>query len=298
MVLTALIVVAARSIDATRLLAVLRAIDARWIAPALLCYLAILPLWALLWRLLAPPVERNRIRPMLGVVSIASSTHNTTAFMVGEATSVVLLVSEIGLAKSAAVSVIAMDQLLVGLAKLAVLSTAASFITLPSWMVRGIGALSIGVALLLGACLLLAWRSAAVASWLPSRATGALHSMGDTLAPLRSPTLAGAALALALAKKFAEVLAIVCVQHAFGVHLPFASAILVLAALNLATLVPVVPGNLGVFEGAVTVTSTYLGVPAETAVGIAIVTHACYLAALTIPGYVVLARSAVRAAVS
>jgi len=86
-----------------------------------------------------------------------------------------------------------------------------------------------------------------------------------------------------------ETLAMICIQRAFGIDLPFTSAVLVLAALNLATLVPVVPGNLGVYEGAVVLIYTRLGVSAEQAVGVAVVQHACFFAALALPGYAWLA---------
>ena len=279
LLLTALIILAARRLDATRLFAELASLHTVWIAVASVCYLAILPLWALQWRLLAPDVERNRFRPMLDVVTLTSSTHNTTAFMVGEATSVILLVTQIGLARSAALSVLAMDQLLVGVAKLAVLTTAALAVTLPAWMNEGMAAVGVGVILLFGACVLVAARFEAIAA----------H-----LAPLKSVRRGGGALTLAFCKKLVEIAAIVCVQHAFGISLPLSSAVVVLGARNIATLVPIVPGNLGVFEGAVAVTYTWLGVPAEQAVGMGIVSHACYLAALALPGYVVVARSAVR----
>lgn len=302
LLLTALLAFAVQGLDTARLVTELRGIRAPWIAAALLCYLAILPLWALQWRVLAPAGERNVFRRMLNVVAISSATHNTTAFMVGEATSVVLLVTQIGLSRSAALSVIAMDQLLVGVAKLVVLTTAAFSVTLPQWMINGVTVLAMGVVSLLAACLFVAWRYDGLASRLgtrlPARTVAAMGSVGASLAPLTSARRSGSALTLALAKKAVEVLAILCVQYAFGVHLPLASAILVLAALNLATLVPVVPGNLGVFEAAVAVSYAFFGVPVELGVGMAIVTHACYLAALSLPGYAVLARSAVRAAAS
>jgi uncharacterized membrane protein YbhN (UPF0104 family) len=95
---------------------------------------------------------------------------------------------------------------------------------------------------------------------------------------------------LALLKKAAEVCAIVCVQRAFGVHLPIGGAVLVLAVLNLATLLPVVPGNVGVFEAAVVIALTRLGVGPEQALGIAVVQHLCYFVALALPGLVWAAR--------
>ena len=293
LVLTAVLVLAARRIDATRVITELRTVHAAWIVGALCGYVAILPLWALQWRILAPPTDRNTFSRMLGVVAMTSSTLNTMAFLVGEAAGVVLLVTQVGLTRPAALSVMAMDQLLVGIGKLTVLAAAARTLTLPGWMSAGVSALSIAVAALLGGCLLAAWRHASIAAqarrYLPARAARGLGRMGEALAPLRSPRRGGGALLLALAKKVVEVLAILCVQRAFGISLPLASGVLVLAALNLATLIPLVPGNLGVYEGAVVLTYTHLGLATEQAVGIAVVQHACYFVALALPGYVWLA---------
>ncbi|MEO5869833.1 MAG: lysylphosphatidylglycerol synthase transmembrane domain-containing protein [Gemmatimonadaceae bacterium] len=287
--LLALLVFAARRIDVGRVVAELRTVRASWIFAALLCYVSILPLWALQWRLLAPQTDRNTFRRMLGVIAMTSSTHNTAAFFVGEATGGLLLATHVGLGRSAALSVIAMDQLLVGIAKLGVLSTAALTLTLPSWMSNGIAALALGVFVLLLCTVLAAWQYETIGAraerFVPARAVAAMGSIGQALAPLRSLPRGGGALALALLKMFVETLAMICIQRAFGLDLPFTSAVLVLATLNLATLVPVVPGNLGVYEGAVVLIYTRLGVPAEQAVGMAVVQHACFFAALALPGY-------------
>jgi len=288
-ILVALLVFAARRIDVARVAAELRTVRASWLVAALLCYVSLLPLWALQWRLLAPQTERNTFRRMLGVIAMTSSTHNTAAFMVGEATGGLLLATHVGLGRSAALSVIAMDQLLVGIAKLGVLTTAALTLTLPTWMSNGVTVLAIAVATLLTCTVLAAWQYETIAAraerFVPTRAVVAMGSIGQALAPLRSLPRGGGALALALLKMLVETLAMICVQRAFGIELPFTSAVLVLAALNLATLVPVVPGNLGVYEGAVVFIYTRLGVPTEQAVGLAVVQHACFFAALALPGY-------------
>ena len=293
MVLVALLVVAVRRIDMDRLILQLRSVRVLWLVAAMGCYVAILPLWALLWRILAPPAEHNTVGRMLGVVAMASSTLHTTAFLVGEAAGITLLVTRVGLSRSAALSVMAMDQLLVGITKLVVLATGALTLTLPRWMSAGVVALSVVVPALLGGCLLTAWRhkelALLAARFVPERAARAIATMGEALAPLRSPARAGGALLLALAKKVVEVMAILCVQRAFGISLPLASGVLVLAALNVATLIPLVPGNFGVYEGAVVLTYTHLGLSPEQAAGIAVVQHACYFAALALPGYAWLA---------
>jgi uncharacterized membrane protein YbhN (UPF0104 family) len=284
----ALLVAAVSRFDLARVLKTLVTARPAWVAFAVACYLSILPLWALQWHVLAPRDGRPLFMRMLGVIAMTSSVLNTTPMLVGEAAAVVFLVTRAGLARAAALSVLAMDQLVLGIAKVGVLVLATWLLMLPLWMERGLRALGMLVALLLIGLLAVAWGErtvARVAQRLPDRAGRALHAVADALAPLRSPWRGGSALALALLKKLAEMLAIVCIQRAFGVALPFSSAVLVLAALNLATLLPVVPGNVGVYEAVTMLAYGYLGVDAERALGMAIVQHACYFAALALPGY-------------
>src|SRR5256885_7232639 len=100
-------------------------------------------------------------------------------------------------------------------------------------MVRGVTALGIGVAVLLLVCLLAAWKYKAIGArahrFIPARAVHAVRGIGQSLAPLRSIRRGGGALALALGKMVAEALAMLCVQRAFGIQLPFSSVVLVLA---------------------------------------------------------------------
>ena len=294
-VLGTLLIIAIRRFDIAHVLAIVGTARPGWLLLAAACYVSILPLWALEWCLLAPREEASLFPRMLGVVSMTSSVLNTTPLLVGEAAAVMFLVTRAGLARAAALSVLAMDQLVLGIAKVGVLVLATWLLVLPLWMERGLRALGASVALLLVGLLSVAWGDhgvARVASHLPERAGRALHGVADALAPLRSPRRGGGALALAVLKKLAEMCAIVCVQRAFGVQLPFASAVLVLAALNLATLLPVVPGNVGVYEAVVVLAYSYFGVNADRALGIALVQHACYFVALALPGYGWLLRGA------
>lgn len=294
-VLGALLVVAIRRFDLSHVLETLATAQPVWVALSIACYLAILPLWALEWCLLAPRDGRPMFLRMLGVIAMTSSVLNTTPMLVGEAAAVVFLVTRAGIARAAALSVLAMDQLVLGIAKVSVLVLATWLLVLPLWMERGMRALSVLVALLLVALLVVAWGERTVtrvARRLPERAGHALHAVASALAPLRSPWRGGSALALALLKKLAEILAILCIQRAFGVVLPVSSAILVLAALNLATLIPVVPGNVGVYEAVTVLAYGYMGLDAERALGMALVQHACYFMALALPGYGWFARGA------
>jgi uncharacterized membrane protein YbhN (UPF0104 family) len=295
LVLGTLLVAAIRRFDPARLTLVLAAAHPVWVALAVASYTAILPLWALQWCVLAPPTGEPRFTRMLGVVAMYSSVLNTTPLLVGEAAALMFLVARAGVSRAAALSMLAMDQLVLGIAKVIVLVLAAWLVALPLWMERGMRALSVAVAVLLVALLAVAWGDrtvARVAARLPARGGRILHAVAGALAPLRSPWRGGSSLLLAFLKKLAEIVAILCIQRAFGVSLPFGSAVLVLAALNLATLVPIVPGNVGVYEAAIVVAYGHLGVDAERALGMALVQHACYFVALALPGYGWLARGA------
>jgi glycosyltransferase 2 family protein len=57
------------------------------------------------------------------------------------------------------------------------------------------------------------------------------------------------------------------------------------------TLLPLVPGNVGVFEAAVVLALTRFGVGPEQALGVAVVQHLCYFVALALPGLLAAARA-------
>jgi uncharacterized membrane protein YbhN (UPF0104 family) len=292
--LAGLIVAALQRMDLSRAAGAIASVRSGWIVLSILCYASILPLWAAEWTLLAPRGPA-RARAMLGVVALTSAVLNTTPMLVGEATAVVLLVARAGLDRAAALSVLAMDQLLVGVAKLGVLALAASLAPLPGWMTRAVLGLLLAILLLGGALVVAAWRHVDVAGALgrvlPARLASAAGAFARALEPLRTPARGLPALGLSLLKKAAEVAAIVCIHRAFGLTVPVSAAIVVLAVLNLATLLPIVPGNVGVFEAAVVLALTRFGVAPEQALGVAVVQHLCWFVALALPGLLFATRS-------
>jgi len=289
-----LLVIAVQRMDLGRAAAQLTAVRGEWLVLAIASYAAILPLWAWQWRLLSPRGPEARRGDMLGVVALTSSVLNTTPMLVGEATAVVLLVTRAGLDRATALSVLAMDQLLVGVAKLGVLALAAVVAPLPEWMTRAVLGLLASLVLLGVALVVAAWRHAdvegAMAHVVPPRVAATLGEFARSLEPLRSADRGLPALGLALLKKAAEVAAIVCVHRAFGLPGSIAVAIVVLAVLNLATLLPVVPGNVGVFEAGIVLALTRFGISPEQALGVAVVQHLCYFGALALPGLVFASR--------
>lgn len=265
-----------------------------WLIAAVVANAVILPLWAAEWRLLVPSAFRVGFNRMFEVVSVTAAVLNSVPFFAGEASAVALLITRAGVAQGAALSVLAMDQLLVGFAKLTVIAVAAVAVPLPPWLRTGVLSLVIGVAALSVGLLSLAQRWAAVRARLlgrPSRIrsmAARLIGWGKHLDALREPRRLLKLAALALAKKGAELLAVVAVQLAFGLEPSFGSALLVVAALAITTLIPVAPANLGVYEATVFASYRFLGLPAETAVGIAIVQHLAFLVPALATGYMIL----------
>lgn len=294
LILTVALAVAARGLPWQQAIGQMGRISGAWAFAAVAANLAILPLWAMEWRLLAPAAVRVGIAGMLHVVAVTASVLNSIPFFAGEASGVALLIARGGLSRGAALSVLALDQLLVGFAKLTVLAAAAATAPLPSGLRAGILSLVLGVAALVVALLLLAHGWSEIRDRLLSRPSRArelaarLVEWGTHFDALRDGGRMWRVAVLALAKKAAELLAIVAIQAAFGVEPSIASGLLVLAALAITTLLPVSPANLGVYEATVFATYRYLGVAADTALGLAIVQHLCFLLPMLATGYVML----------
>lgn len=283
--LTAALVVAARGLPLGRAAGQLAQLHWGWVALAAACGLAVLPMWAAEWVRLAPSRERPRFGTTLEVVALTSTTLNTVPFFAGEAAGVVLLVGRAGLSRGAALGVLALDQLLVGVAKLAVIGVAALLAPVPAWVRAGVGALAavVGVSLV---------GLAVSARTPPARGDGILARVANGarrhLDLARDPARIAAVVLLALLKKGAEVGAVVAAQRALGIELPWWSAIVVVAALGVGTLLPVAPANLGTYEATAFLVYRSLGVAPDAAIALALVQHFCALAAAVLPGYLLL----------
>ena len=83
-----------------------------------------------------------------------------------------------------------------------------------------------------------------------------------------------------------QALGIWATQMSLGQELPFWTTILVMAALNLATIFPITPGNFGVYEATVFFIYQYLGIEPEQAIALALTQHLCFLLPLAGTGYI------------
>lgn len=271
------------------------------LAIAVILNFAILPLWMLEWSLLKPRSAAVSREKMFEVVAVTASIHNAVPFLAGEAAAIGLLINA-GLQRGAALSMLAMDQLLVGVAKLAVLSTAATLAPIPEWLSAGVLSLVAGVLAFLAILMLLAHFGPVISTQLREQQTrtrewiAKITGLGAYLAALREPSLALRVFGLALLKKGFELAAIVAIQSAAGLDPSFAAAVLVLAALAVTTSLPVAPANLGVYEATVYATYRYIGIDADAALAMAIVQHLAFLLPMIATGYLTLTFRQLRAA--
>ena len=269
LVATALIVLLARSVDPRRALRVIEHTELGWLIVAVAGNLMIQPFGALQWRSLLPDGVDVAFSRMLRLFSLTSVANNTTPSLVGHATGAVLLANEPGVGKAGALSVVALDQICVGVAKVVVIGSAATMLPLPSWMKQGFAGLVLAVVMLLAVAIIVAART-------------------PYLAVLRQPRRVLRGVALALCVKAAEGSAIAAVQVAFGLEVTLSSVLAVLAASALGSVVPIAPANIGTYEAASFGAYRFLGLNADAALGIAVVQHVCQLLPAVGAGYVVL----------
>ena len=288
---TLLLVVALQDIDWDRLLQLLRGLRLPWVAVAIGLNGSILVLWSLQWRILVPGEDSVTWADMFLVVSAMAMISNSVPFMVGQASGVLLLARYGRIGPASALSVYTMEQMAEGIAKIAVVVGVALFAPLPPWLARGVQGLAVLVSVLGVTFIVLAFRFRHPPSApRPAGALGRLKRFGaqwaHSLEGLRTPRVFGAALALALGMKTAELGGILAVQHSLGLDLPVGTALLVLASVNFATIVSVSPGNLGVFEAASFAAYRLTGVSPEHALTLSLVQHVCYLIPMLGVGYV------------
>ena len=246
--------------------------EPRWLLAAVVLNLAGPVFQARAWHHFLPrdsSVSRSRLLETAG--AMAAVANSVPLLMGGLATGVQLLATRGGVGHSRALAVAALDQLAEGVAKVALLVTVLVWapIPLPGQAVGGV--FVVGVAGL-GLGLLWARRRDAGGSGILARWARSLDALDD-------PGRLARGMGFILATKAAEVLAVVAVLQALAPELPAWGSALALLAVNLATIVGLTPGNLGIYEGAAFAAWTLAGAEAETALSLALAQHGAYLAA-------------------
>jgi uncharacterized membrane protein YbhN (UPF0104 family) len=274
--------------------------DKAWIALALLVYLLSAPMSATLWWLFVPPRFRLGWSSVFEITALTATARAALPLLAGDASSLGLLTLRGGLEPSAGLLVILLDQLFIGIGKVAVLCATLAFAPLPPFLLtagRTLIAVTVFGLVVMVAVALYERSFEKFAALFPEPLARPIRWLGDVaghLELLRSPTRTAAASAIAVARKCAELGVTLAVQHAVGINLPLWSTFLLVTALDLATMIPGPPSAIGIFEAAVIFIYRFLGVPPAEAFVAAVLQHAIYLCADFSCGYLVLLAEQVR----
>lgn len=259
-----------------------------WLGLCTLAYLGMLPIAALQWLALLP---RNANQPkvtfasLVRCYSISAVVNNTTHVVLGQSAAT-LLIRQLGIGTEQVLSMLLVNQLCVGVAKLMVFALAALLHALPGWMQRGIVGLFVGLLVLFLAGAVVRGLPANVLSRIASRPSILGRFLGAVATLTPTQVLVG--IACALAVKLSEAVAIFAVQQAFSIGASAEKVFGVLAATAAATLVPIAPANLGTYESAVYLVLHASGESAEQSIAAAVVQHALGLLTTITPGLLLL----------
>ena len=248
---------------------------------------------ALEWKLFLPAGNTVSTGRLLKIIAVMGMLQNTLHHFAGQAFAVVRLGHREKLSKATALSILAQDQIAEGFARLLWFGFLAIVMAIPAWASNGIEWVALIVIVGYAAALALAWRYRNFDDRQPARSAGwgslghFIAQWGYHLRGLRDTRIALLAVLLAVSKKCSKAAAVACVQRSLSIDLPFYAPFLIVGALDLATMISIAPGHIGVFEATVKFSYQYLGVDADRALLLALVYHAAYLVAMVLPGLLV-----------
>jgi glycosyltransferase 2 family protein len=266
---------------------------ASWLFLGVFSNVCILGFWAALWYLLLPKKLSIPFVRVFQANSFMSTSCNTIPFPGGHAVGVMALARRAKVRHSVALSVLALDQLMEGFAKIFVLTLVAIFVPLPELMGQAILVFIATVVFFASIMFYFAHqkpvsREAQEALSVIGKVRAFVSRWAAHLEVLRDIRIFSLGLLLALLMMLMQTLGIWAVQKSLNLDFPVWAPILVMGALNLATVLPITPGNFGVYEGTVFLVYQFCGLSPELALSLALLQHLCFLLPMVGVGYLVL----------
>lgn len=279
-----------RKIEFDQLWQYLRSAKWAWVLLGLVFYFMGVWVRAWRWQVLLNPLKRIPQRQLFPVVCIGYMGNNVYPARAGEVLRSILLKQSDDVPISGSLATIVVERLFDGITILAlVLLNFRQLVQIApdaEWVRRiQTGSLLLGVVfglvlLVFLALLLLPKQTQAVSSWLinkllPPKArpkvSGILDKFIDGLSVLRSPGQSVLVLAFSMLIWIFEGGLYWGVMKALGLDLSFMSLLLIEGVVNLVLLIPAAPGGLGTFDAAVKFMLSLFGIPAEQALGYALI---------------------------
>ena len=284
-----------KSVDFARAWKELEKASGGWLICAFLFNFLILVVWTSLWSVLIPKGIVVSFPRLFQSNCLMSTSCNTLPFPGGHTVGLVLLAKIAKVKHSIALSVLALDQMLEGIVKVIVMTLASSFSPLPEEMQMGITLFIILIVIFVGSMFYAAHKNPKIKTLKEKTSSskfdnvkGFVAQWMDHLELLRNYRVFCLGLILALLMMALQTLGIWAAQKSLGQELPFWTTILVMAALNLAMIFPLTPGNFGVYETTAFLIYKFSGLSAEIALTLAFLQHICFLIPMVSTGWIVL----------
>jgi glycosyltransferase 2 family protein len=264
-----------------------------WLFLAVFFNACILCIWASLWYLLLPKKTPVPFIRVFQANSFMSTSCNTIPFPGGHAFGVIALARRAKVGHTVALSVLALDQLMEGFAKILVLTLVAIFVPLPELMGEAILVFIAAIGFFSSIMFYCAHKKQEdrerqeTVSFI-GKIRAFVSRWSSHLEVLRDIPIFILGLLLALLMMLAQTLGIWAVQKSLNLDLPVWSPVLVMGALSLATVLPITPGNFGVYEGTGFLVYQFCGLTPELALSLALLQHLCFLVPMVGIGYLVL----------
>jgi predicted dehydrogenase/uncharacterized membrane protein YbhN (UPF0104 family) len=262
-----------------------------WILAAALVNLGAVYAMAGRWRaLLVPLSPLVSWTDAFGAMVMGFAVSSVIPARAGELARVEWLSRRCGMSRLPILSTIVLDHLVNGVGLFAGVLVLVMTLELPSWL-RGtvtVGAIvlvcAVGLVLLVGPVRRPSGQAQGAGGALPGLGR-ALGQLRQGLAAVRDVGSIARSFGLSLVAWALEFLVLVCVQVAFGVHVPLGATLLVLVAVNLALILPFAPpANFGVLELGATLALMEFGIPKHQAVAFALVYHLLQLIPIGVLG--------------
>ena len=280
-----------QSIDLDRAWIEFSRADPFWLFLAVFFNACILGVWTSLWYLLLPGKFSVSFFRIFQANSFMSTSCNTIPFPGGHAAGGVALARRAKVGHSVALSVLVLDQLMEGFAKTFVLTLVVIFVPLPEPVGQAILIFVVVIGFFASIMFYLAHKQPRIKEGTISfidKIRKFVSRWSVHLEILRDVRIFSFGLLLALLMMFVQTLGIWAVQKSLGLDLPFWAPILVMGALNLVTVLPITPGNFGIYEGTAFLAYQFYGLSSELALSLAFLQHLCFLIPMVGSGYLVL----------
>lgn len=261
------------------------------LVPVVFMNFGVMALRAEIWRYMLNYLVRIPYTTLFDILNVGYMANNLLPLKAGDFFRASFVSRRWKTSYTPVLTTVGLERYFSGLSLLVLFFILAAFLQIPWWIKTGVYGTG-AVLLTVQAGLLLIWKKKPnLDIWkkrhpLIFRIVQFFAHVGEGSAPLKSPKGYLILIFYSLIAWFAQAIMLRFIEVAYGVHVDWASTVFVVAAINLAIVLPTAPGNLGTFELAAILAYTFVGVDRATALGMGIFFHFLQVIPVTLLGLV------------